>query len=71
MENIFSALLLSGPEVGIDIDIDDINISIPPATRNPNPNDVCGNIVLNGDAESPHGFVAPFYSFIRSKKNQY
>jgi len=66
VDNIFSAFLVDGPEPGINISIDDIHIYLPPIETYPDPDDVCGDLIQNGDAQQPHGFAAPMYSFIKS-----
>jgi len=64
--NVFTAILINGPEAGIDISIDDIHIQLPPDESYPDPNDVCGDLIRNGDAEQMGGFAAPMYSFVKS-----
>jgi len=65
-DNIFTTFLFYGPEAGIDISIDDITIALPPAEAYPDPANVCGNLVQNGNAELLDGFPAPMYPFIKS-----
>lgn len=64
--NVFTALSINGPEAGIDISVDDISINLPPAESYPDTNDVCGDLIQNGDASQSGGFAAPMYSFIKS-----
>ena len=60
-------LIISGPEAGIDIDIDNFSIFLPPAETYGDVDNACGNLIRNGDGSQLMGFVAPFYRFM--KKN--
>lgn len=47
----WTILQIDRPEPGTDITIDNFKIALPRETSYPNPNDVCGELVRNGDAE--------------------
>ena len=47
--DLFSMLIISGPEAGIDINIDDFSISLPPAETYGDVNNARGNLIRNGD----------------------
>lgn len=50
---IFHKLVISGPEVSVDIEIDDVTFTLVQTNLLPNPSDVCGgNLILNGDAKA-------------------
>ena len=58
---LYQVLYFSGPEGGIGIDIDDISISLPWDAHFPIPDDnVCTNLIVNGDAEVDDIFAYPF-----------
>ena len=65
-DNIFLMIALNGPEAGIDISMDNFNLSLPPPGAFPDPNDVCGNLIQNGSGDMLNGFAAPMYPFIGS-----
>lgn len=60
-EDVFSAITITGPEAGVDIEIDDIYIGLPPASLYPDPAAVCSELVMNGDAEA--GYLFPFKKY--------
>ena len=47
--DLFYMLIISGPEAGIDIDIDDFSIFLPPAETYGDVDNACGNLIRNGD----------------------
>jgi hypothetical protein len=52
-DNMFQALLLIGPSAGVDVELLEFVIRLPPRTAFRDPTNVCGNLVPgNGDAES-------------------
>jgi len=51
----WTILQIDRPEPGTDITIDNFKIALPKESSYPNPNDVCGELVMNGDAEG-NGF---------------
>lgn len=62
--DVFSLFTINGVEPGIDIHVDDVSVSLPPVTSFPDANNVCGDLVLNGDAESSP-FTYPFRSYLK------
>ncbi len=62
--DIFTFLVISGPEAGIDIHLDDVAISLPPQGAYPDPNNVCANLVQNGDASVLDGFAYPMRGYL-------
>ena len=52
-ENIYQIMQLRGPEAGVDIEIDNVQFSLPDPKTLPDASDVCGgNMILNGNAEA-------------------
>jgi len=64
--DVWSLLTIAGPEPGVDIAVDDISISLPSAGGYPDPNNVCGNLIVNGDGSGSGGFVFPHQSLLPS-----
>eukprot|EP00957_Ditylum_brightwellii_P078578 5974158-Ditylum_brightwellii.AAC.1 len=64
--DVWSLLTITGPEVGVDISVDDISISLPDSGGYPDPNNVCVNLIVNGDASGSSGFVFPHQSLLPS-----
>jgi len=62
--DVFSLLTINEVEPGIDISVDDVKLSLPPAAAFPDPNDVCGDLIKNGNADLFDGFTFPMYSFV-------
>ena len=50
-DNIFEILQLRGPSAGVDMELLDFTLRYPPSEALPNPDNVCGDLVQNGDAE--------------------
>ena len=65
-DNIFTLITINGPEPGIDVSLDDVKIHLAPANVFPDPTNICGNLIMNGDASLLDGFVAPMYPFLKS-----
>jgi len=53
--NAWSVLYMYGPEEGVDISVDTFRIDLPSEASFANQDDVCGELVANGDAEA-NGF---------------
>lgn len=51
----YTVLQIDRPEAGTDITLDDLKIALPGASSYPNPNDACGELVMNGSSED-NGF---------------
>jgi len=51
----YTVLQIDRPEAGTDITLDNFKIALPGASSYPNPNDVCGELVMNGGSED-NGF---------------
>ena len=49
--NAWSVLYMYGVEEGVDISVDTFRIDLPSEASYANQNDVCGELVVNGDAE--------------------
>ncbi len=49
--NIFSLVRLYHADPGVDVSMDHFRISLPAESTYPNPNDLCGDLILNGNAE--------------------
>jgi hypothetical protein len=62
--DVFTFLIVNGPEAGIDISIDDVTIGLPPAGAYPDPSNVCGELVTNGDASVLDGFAFPMRGYL-------
>mmetsp|Transcript_33905 Transcript_33905/g.49625 ORF Transcript_33905/g.49625 Transcript_33905/m.49625 type:complete len:1459 (-) Transcript_33905:164-4540(-) len=67
-DDVFQMLTVNGPEAGVDIAIDDFSISLPEGTAYPDPNNVCGNLIVNGDAELFGGFPFPHTSYVSTSQ---
>jgi len=63
-EDVYSLFTINGVEPGVDIDIDDVSITLPPAEAYPDPTDVCSNLVVNGNAENLGLFSYPVRPYI-------
>lgn len=59
-ENFYQMLYFSGPEEGIGIDIDDVQLTLPWADHYPNPDDVCSNLLVNSGADVDEHYTYPF-----------
>ena len=59
----YQMLYFSGPEAGVTIDIDDVQILLPTQNMFPNPNggsNICSNLITNGDASLDDVIAYPF-----------
>mmetsp|Transcript_9179 Transcript_9179/g.27606 ORF Transcript_9179/g.27606 Transcript_9179/m.27606 type:complete len:1426 (-) Transcript_9179:247-4524(-) len=63
--NIFSTITINGPEKEVDISVDDVLIKAADASLYPDPANVCGDLVTNGDAEA--GVAFPFRNYMSTK----
>jgi len=61
--NIFSFFSINGVEAGIDIALDNVSITPPPPEAFPNATDTCGDLVVNGGADSLDGFPYPAHIY--------
>jgi len=60
-DGIYQMLYFSGPEPGVMIDIDDVELTLPTANMFPDPNSmICENLITNGDASLSDQFAFPF-----------
>jgi len=64
--NIYAVMTLEGSEANIQMDVGEIQLSLPPASSYPDPNDPCGELLPNGNAET--GFISPYESFVGTNK---
>jgi hypothetical protein len=64
--DVFSLFSINGVEPGVDISIDDISISLPPVEAYPDPDNVCSELIVNGNAEEFGQFTYPFKSYMNS-----
>ena len=53
--NPYSVLYIDSVDPGVDISIDTFRISLPTRNSYPDPDDLCGELVINGDAEVRNG----------------
>ena len=73
---LYQMLYFGGPELGVKIQIDDVQWYLPSADMFPDPNQapVCDNLVVNGDAENsdffkfPQGFISNMEASLIIKK---
>jgi len=63
--DVYSLFSINGVEAGIDIYVDDISITLPPSQAFPDPENVCDNLVINGNAELFNHFTYPFRPYIK------
>jgi len=61
--NIFSFFSINGVEAGIDIALDNVSITPPPPEAFPSTTDTCGELVVNGGADSLDGFPHPAHIY--------
>ncbi len=59
--NAFYFMLIHGPQTDEDITVDSFDFFLPSESSYPDPNDVCGELVQNGDAEGNGFNPYPFY----------
>ncbi len=50
-DNVYAMIRLYHADPGVDISIDHFRIHVPHELTYPNPDDLCGELILNGDAE--------------------
>ena len=67
-DDIFSALYLTGPEEGVDMDIDNFKLQLPPTFLYPPLVNTCENLIVNGKGDLMPGFTFPMTSWLKAEK---